>query len=843
MTEAGDTAPADGQEVEALLARAFARIEAGDAGAAAGPCMQVLAARPDHFEARYLLGLIERARGRHGEAIGIFRKLLQENPASFPVCFNLGGACLSLGLFKEAAASFGHAARLNPAVAEAHLNQGNALYATGLVADALACYDRAVASNPDLYVAHLNRGIALERMKAHEEAAASFRKAVSLNAGDPNAHFNLGCAYSSLHRHAEALAAYDQALALNPAFAAAHLNRGNILQQLERLEEAAASYRQAFSISPAETGAHYGYGLMLLKLGQADRAEASFARAIKLSAGHADAHFGLGLALLEQSRAAEAKASFERVISLNPNHVEAHFYRGNACNLLRRYDDARSSYGRATSLKPDHVEALFYRGRVELKMRKYAEAIDAFTKVRELAPDHPYALGNLLHARMLVCDWSGFDDLCLGLAQALADGRKAMEPFGYQSVAASEADLRRCAEIYTGTECPPREPLPLANARPRQRAERITIGYLCGEFREQATAMLLCGVFERHDKTRFRVVGFDSGWNDGSDYRKRIEASFEAMRDISRLGDLDAARLIQRENVDILVNLNGFFGQARPGVFAYRPAPVQVNYLGFPGTTGAAYMDYILADRVVLPDASRGCYTEKVVRLPHCYQPNDGKRRISPREFGRRELGLPDDGFVYCCFNNTYKITPSRFDSWMDILRRVPGSVLWLLDDSPLATSNLRKEADRRGVDPQRLVFSKRMRAAEHLARHRAADLFLDTLPYNAHTTASDALWAGLPVLTQTGTTFPGRVASSLLLGLGLPELVTADRAAYEELAVALAQDRARLRDIRDTLAVNRDRQPLFDTAASARGIEKAFVMMQERRERGLPPDHMDVAD
>ncbi|HEX7791942.1 MAG TPA: hypothetical protein VF467_15615, partial [Afipia sp.] len=303
----------------------------------------------------------------------------------------------------------------------------------------------------------------------------------------------------------------------------------------------------------------------------------------------------------------------------------------------------------------------------------------------------------------------------------------------------------------------------------------------------------------------------------------------------------DIARLLRELEIDIAVDLNGYTEGMRPGVLAHRPAPVQVNYLGFPGTLGAAYMDYIVADATVIPDRQRPFFTEKVVHLPDSYQANDRLRPISDRTFARDELGLPPDGFVFCCFNNNYKITPQTFDGWMRILVHVPGSVLWLIEDNATASANLRKEAAARGVDPQRLVFAARMVPEEHLARHRCADLFLDNMPYNAHTTASDALWAGLPLLTCAGETFAGRVAASLLRAMGLPELVTSSQDDYERLAVELATKPDRLKALRQKLADNRLTAPLFDTVRFTRHLEQAYGAMHTRRKAGQKPEHIVI--
>jgi predicted O-linked N-acetylglucosamine transferase (SPINDLY family) len=370
---------------------------------------------------------------------------------------------------------------------------------------------------------------------------------------------------------------------------------------------------------------------------------------------------------------------------------------------------------------------------------------------------------------------------------------------------------------------------------------KIRIGYVSGEFRTQATSILMTQLFELHDKNQFEIFAIDNGTDDGGELRARMECAFDEFVDISKLGDLEAVSEINKRNIDILVNLNGYFGGARPGLFSHRPSPIQVNYLGFPGTIGAEYIDYLIADRIVIPENSRLHYLEKIVYLPNCYQSNDSQRKISDRVFTRGELGLPSAGFVFCCFNNNYKLTSSTFDCWMKILKRCEGAVLWLLEDNSAAADNLRREAELRGVNPQRLVFAQRLPLDEHLARHRLADLFIDTLPCNAHTTASDALWTGLPVLTQRGNTFPGRVAASLLTAIGLSELITSSEAEYEELAVELATNPQRLAQVTALLEKNRQTTPLFDTQLFTKHIEAAYVAMYERYRLGLAPDHIEV--
>ena len=538
--------------------------------------------------------------------------------------------------------------------------------------------------------------------------------------------------------------------------------------------------------------------------------------------------------LRELKRPPDALVDYDRALSLKPDHAETLNNRGNALRDLHGPEEALACYERALSLKGDYVEALYNRGRALRDLKRDQEAVQALARLLELAPDFAFAKGSLLHWSMACCDWTQFASLTEAIDNDVRAGKQSAEPFGYQGTSHSVRDLQRCAEIFAAARFP-RPRTSVWNGE-RYHHAKIRLGYLSGEFRTQATAILMAELFELHDRSRFELFAFDNGWGDASEIRARIEKAFDEIVDISRLSDLQAASMIGHRQIDILVNLNGYFGRARQGIFGHRASPIQVNYLGFPGTLGADYMDYIVADRYVIPPEHAAFYSEKVVHLPDSYQVNDSKRRIAERTPTRAEVKLPESGFVFCCFNNNYKITPEAFALWMRLLRGVEGSVLWLLQDNAAVSRNLRREAEQRGVGAERLVFAPRLKLDEHLARHRLADLFLDTLPYNAHTTASDALWAGLPVLTCMGNTFAGRVAGSLLNAVGLPELITHSLAEYEALALRLATTPSRLSALRAKLAQNRNCYPLFDTERFRRHIESAYITMWERYQRGEPP-------
>jgi predicted O-linked N-acetylglucosamine transferase (SPINDLY family) len=414
-------------------------------------------------------------------------------------------------------------------------------------------------------------------------------------------------------------------------------------------------------------------------------------------------------------------------------------------------------------------------------------------------------------------------------------GSHTVQPFIFQAIAETPQDAQACSRLWVQDKYPLMASAP-HDPDARKSRGKIRIGYMSGEFRQQATAILMAGLYERHDRDRFEIIALDTGLNDGSPMRARLEKAFDAWIDISKMTDAEAAARIRAEEIDILVNLNGFFGEARMGIFARQPAPIQVNYLGFPATLGANYIDYIIADTIVIPEDERAFYDEQVVYLPGSYQANDDRGRDIAPIPSRIEAGLPQDGIVFCNFNNAYKLTPATFDSWMRIVKAVDGSVLWLLESPAPYADNLRLEAEKRGVAPERLIFAPDLPTDQHLARMSMADLFLDSLPYNAHTTGSDALWAGVPLITRTGTTFPGRVGASLLKAAGLPELVTQTTSEFEALAIKLASDPKALAKVKNKLAENKAKCTLFDTDLFRRHIEAAYEQMWQRFLSGETP-------
>jgi protein O-GlcNAc transferase len=763
--------------------------------------------------------------GRIAQAEAAYRDVLRHAPRHFDALHSLGLLALQAGHPQAAADLIAQALAVDPNDAEGHGNLGYALHTLRRHAEALASLDRALALKPDLVEALNNRGNTLSELGRHDDAVASFDRALALRPDFVEAVYNRGNALHAAGRLDAALASYDHVIAARADIPQAHNNRARVLQDLGRQEQALAGYELAIGLAPTYVAAIVGRGTALLALKQDARALADFDAALRIEPSHAAAHYDRGNALFALRRADDAVLAFTRCLDLDGRHLDARINRGNASYELRRYEDAIVDFDAVLRVTPDAVGVVCNRGNALLELKRYDEAAEAFRCVCALDAGYPYAIGKRLYAQTLACDWRDLPALIDDVERGLAEGRPVIEPFAYSAVATSTASLKRCAELFAADQFPAQAAL--VDRDRRYGHPKIRVGYVSGEFRNQATAILATELFELHDRSRFEIVAFDNGWNDGSTLRRRIDAAFDEVVDIAAMPDAVAARAIADREIDILVNLNGYFGLGRTGVFARHPAPVQVNYLGFPGTMGAPYLDVIVADADTIPPGDEGAYTERVVRLAGSYQPNDRQRAIADGVVTRARQGLPADAMVFACFNNTYKILPETFASWMRILQAVEGSVLWLLQDNSAATQNLRAAAMQAGIDANRLHFAPRIRLDEHLARHRAADLFLDTLPYNAHTTASDALWAGLPVLSCRGTTFPGRVGASLLHALGLGgELLVDDAPAYEARAIELATSPLALAAIRATLAERRAQAALFDTPRYCLELEAAFEQM-----------------
>jgi predicted O-linked N-acetylglucosamine transferase (SPINDLY family) len=682
-------------------------------------------------------------------------------------------------------------------------------------------------------------GIIAQETGRPQRAASLLGKAVKLKPRAAPLHDALASTLNDLGRKTEALAHWNKAVELDPGFADAWVNRGSLLKSLNRTNEAVASYDRALALAPNFAEAYFNVAVVLGSLGRFDEALDRCDRAIALMPDFVEAHFSRGTILANLRRDAEALTSFEQAIARKPDHAEAYYNIGTSLLGLGRAREAIGYFDRAIALKPDHAEAYHNRGAAQQELALFGDAIASQEKALALRPDFAFLEGDLLQLRLAVCGWHNFIVIAELLTVRAMKGEQVFAPFAALLATHDPILQRRAAEIYVAAKYPADGRL--GPTPHRSHHDKIRIGYFSADFREHPVSYLMVGLFENHDRALFHTVGFALGPDTWDPMAARVASGFDKFIDGRTMSDQDIARLARENCIDIAVDLGGFTLHARPGIFALRAAPVQVSYIGYLGTMGAQYIDYIVADPIMIPEGDRRYYAEKIAYLPS-FQSNTTDRPVSATPVARADAGLPETGFVFCCFNNNFKILPDIFDAWVRILKAVPGGVLWLYVSSDAAKHNIRATASERGFDPERIVFAQRVSRPDYMARLRLADLFLDTAPYNAGTTASDALWMGLPVLTLLGTTFAGRMGASLLTAIGIPELIVETLEQYEAMAIALAKDPARLMEIARKLAENRSTTRLFDTSRFARTVEAAYTAMVARHAAGLPPDHIDLS-
>jgi protein O-GlcNAc transferase len=827
---------ADERATPAQLYQAgFDHMRAGRSLEAQISCQRALALDPDHADTLHLIGLVSLQARQYDHAVEWMSRAIRVAPK--PVYLtSLGTALLNQGRRDEALAAFDKAVQLAPDDASLWRHLGNALAEVGRPAEAILSYQQAAKLNPQHWDAAQKAAILLCQAERFEEALDYFDRALICKPDAPEIWLAKGNVCGTMGRHRDAVVAYERALAIDPRLAAAWVGRGNVLCVLDQHAEALSCFDRALELDPALAAAWVGQGNALSAARRNSEALAAYDSALAVDPTSAGAWLGRGNVFRELLRPDEALSAYDEALRCDGSLAQAHLGRGNVFAGIMRLEDALIAYARALVLRPDLAEAWLGRGNVLQETGDYAGALAAYDSALRYAPQLAGLDGLRFRTKLGVCNWDNFEAERDRLLASARQGQTA-RPFDLLSISSSGEDQYFCARSFSERSWP------ASREASRQRvrsSQRIRIAYMSADFRQHPTSYLMAEVFECHDRTRFETTAIAIGGDDHSSVRQRLHAAFARFVETRAMTDREIATLIEQSEVDILVDLMGFTRDARSGVIALRPAPIQVNYLGFPGTMGMRQIDYVIADRVVVGEGQRAFFSENVAYMPFTYQPN-AQERQGDGTIARVDVGLPADAFVFCCFNNSYKILPEIFDVWMRILRQVEGSVLWLLEDKDLASANLRKEAVARGVAAERLIFARRAPRAKHLARHCCADLFLDTLPYNAHTTASDALLQGLPVLTCAGQTFAGRVAASLLTALKMDELITATLTDYERLAVALARSPQTLAGIRAKLCDSRLASPVFDIRRFTRHLETAYSMMVERHRAGLAPDDLVV--
>lgn len=821
-----------------LFGRAAAAFQNGSYDDAERDFKKVLRGEPRHFGALNFYAILLMQRGRLEDAVPLLRRAVSVNPGSDATHYNLGLALKGLKKPLEALEAFSKSLDIKPS-AETWNNRGTIFNDLGRYDEAVRDFDQAIALAPDFLGAFHNRGNSLVLAGRIDEAESAYDLALKINPdfsegliGRANVHMIKG-------QFADALRLFLQATKINSHLPEAWVGQARALAALDRYDEALNAYQAALKLKPDLVDAWVGAGDACNQLQRYSDAFGAFQKALEIKSDSAEAWLGLANTNSLSTYRDAALEAYTKAIAIKPDLAEAWNGRGFILNEMKRRDEGLASFDRALEINPKFAAASFGRGFLLSELGRYSEAAVSFRAALDANPKFKHVKGALIYAKEHCCDWDNLTTEWSGCLADIEAGIASTWPFPALTMGASPAQQFECARLYCRNH--------FSNAQKplwqgdRYAHERIRIGYLSGDFHAHAVSFLAAGMFEHHDRHAFETIAISVGPDDNSATRTRLVAAFERFVDAQSMPDKQIAELIRSLEIDILVDLTGHTTGSRLGVLAWRPAPLQATYLGYPGTTGADFIDYIIADPTVIPPEHRRYYTEQVAYLPDSYLPNDISRPIGTPP-SRSSAHLPEDGFVFCSFNNAYKITPHAFDIWMRLLNRVEGSVLWLPKFNNTASENLRKEAENRGVSPDRIVFADRTATQEdHLARLKLADLFLDTEYYNAHSTACDALWAGVPLVTCIGSAFAGRVGASVLKAVGLPELVTTSPEDYEALALKLATDPALLASIKAKLATQRLTAPLFDTERFTRNIEAIYLKMWQRAQAGEAPGPLSL--
>jgi protein O-GlcNAc transferase len=720
-------------------------------------------------------------------------------------------------------------------IAQAHElhGLGKAAHKDGALSDAIQYFTKALDVHPDFEEAYRDLCFALFQAGQPAKARAIVLKGLNRFPNSAELNLYLGNLYFENGEFAKASELYQKMLAAQPQHGMANFNLGRVQQELGETNAAIGSYRRALAVEPGLVSAHLNLGSLLEANHDIDAALACYKKALAIQPGSKGVHNNIGHALKAQGKLDEALAALRKELAINPDLPEAHNNMGAVFRAQGKLEKAIECFEKVIEIDPDSIEGHQNLASSYSAQRNLERSLLHCRKALELDPDFVAGRALLVHLLQHTCQWDELAPNIEALRKIVNDPTPSPDdrivPFALLSLPGVNAmEQRRCAELFARGEFDAlhkrSQELAFTFNAPSDR--KIHVGYLSADFHQHATAVLMAEVFELHDRDRFQITAYSSGPDDRSPMRRRLERAFDRFVDVRKLSDEEAARKINDDHVDVLVDLKGYTEGSRSTILALRPAPIQVNYLGYPGTMGADFVDYLIADSFVIPREHFDRYTEKVVWLDDCYQPNDRKRPL-PAAPSRAECNLPEQGIVFCCFNQTYKITSEVFDIWCRLLKTTAGSVLWLLASNLHAEENLRGEMKRRGVSPERLIMAPPASPEQHLARLQCADLFLDTLPYNAHTTCSDALWMGVPVVTCVGDTFPSRVAGSLLTAMEVPELITYDLEEYWSVSAALAMDVARRKELRRKLIDNRNTAVLFDSVRFTRSLERIYERMR----------------
>jgi predicted O-linked N-acetylglucosamine transferase (SPINDLY family) len=737
------------------------------------------------------------------EAEKILKKIVKLNIEHPDIYLQLGNVLGMKKNFSEALIYQLKAAKLEPNRVDVLMSLGTTYDEMKSYPEAIKVLQKAVSLDRGNYLILLGLGKTYFSNRQYQQSIDALESALKINLGDYRVWFNLGIAQDKLNQSEGAIHSYEQALQLNPDFPEGHVNKGNVLLKMQKFDLALDSFDQAIHIHPEFMNSYIAKAKTLIALNQLKESFETCQKALKIEVNNLELISIMGQILMKYFRYSEASDLFHQVVKSNPKDAKAHCDLANSLTHVNRHDEASQEYKIAYKLNPNL----------------------------------PGLIGSMTSTLLRLCNWVDFNQNIEAIQKSIASQEQDIDPFLTLSTLSAKEQYQAAQKWSSDLYKNGSKKIPSQNSK-----NKIRVGYFSSDFRTHAVARLTSGLFEFHDRERFEVLGFSSkGAKPDDPMRYRLQNAFDSFIDLENTPHLIRIDMIQSYDLDIAIDLGGHTKDSTIALLEYRVAPVQISYIGYPGTTGTSFIDYTIADPLLVPEESQQFYSEKIIYMPDTFQVNDSKREVPALKLTKEELGIPQDKFIFCCFNNSYKLNPAMFDVWMNILKRVPGSVLWLLGESLSSQNNLIKEAHLRGVKADSLIFATRCSYNEYLSRLQVADLFLDTIPFNAGTTASDALWVGLPVLTVLGDAYAGRMAGSLLNAVGLPELITHHLQDYENLAVEIASDPSKINALKQKLADQKLITPLFNTQLFTQNLEKAYLQIVQRARDGLPPDHIYV--
>ena len=778
------------------------------------------------------------SQGEYHEAISQVKELNKKYP-NVPLLFNIIGACYkALGQLNHAVKMFQSAVNLKPDYSEAYKNLGITFKDLSLVDDAVKSFEKAIEFDSNNAVLHFYLANIFEELNQFENSISHHKRAIKINPKFSESFNNLGNVLTKNKRLDEAIENYQYAIEINPNFSEAYNNLGNVYKDLGKFQIGIQNYLKAIEINQNFAEAIYNLGIVQKKLRLIEESVISFRKSLQINPEFAEAHNNLGSSLNALGQNFDAMKSCKKALAINPKYAEAYNNIGNIYNDLRKSSAAIESYQKAISISPNYAEAHSNLGSIYRDRKQRDKALLYFEKAHSLKPDMDFILGDILQLKMRLCKWDNLTQQLEELKKRIEKNEKVVSPFSLLGLIDDPKIQRKASEIYVNYYYPKNDSLPNLSSYPPH--NKIRVGYFSADFKQHPVATLTAELYERHDRDYFEIYAFSFGPDTKDEMNLRIKEGVDYFHDVRETPLKDLVLLARSFEIDIAIDLGGFTAKSRTEIFAMSVAPIQLSYIGYLGTLGAEYYDYLIADSVMIPQDFQKYYSEKIIYLPS-FQVNDSKEKQPDIFITREEIGLPKDGFVFCCFNNTYKITPTCLDLWTPILKSVPSSVLLLVADNEIAKANLIKEFNQRGIKSSRLIFGGRLERPEYLARYRLADLFLDTNPYNAGTTASDALRMGLPVLTLLGKAYPSRMAASIVHAVNLPELITSSEQEYVSLAIEIASNQEKLINIKEKLVSNLSKAPLFNTKVFTKNLEDAFKKIYEKHQMGLEPEHVFV--